>query len=77
MNMLEAFTKYLMHNIGNRTNPRTIANTMVCKRRRLDSKTVDRYLHGLTDSLLLYSIRKYSIKGKNFWGQKISIMFPM
>ncbi len=66
VNMLEAVAKYLMHNIGNRTTPTAIANTMVSKQRKIDSKTVDRYLRGLTDSLLMYEARRYNIKGKEF-----------
>ena len=64
VNMLESVTRYLMHNIGNRTTPTTIANTMVSRGRKIDPKTVDRYLRGLTDSLLFYEARRYNIKGK-------------
>lgn len=64
VNMLESVIRYLMHNIGNRTTPTTIANTMVSKGRKIDPKTVDRYLRGLTDSLLFYEARRYNIKGK-------------
>lgn len=64
VNMLEAVTRFLMHNIGNRTSPTTIANTMTSNQRKIDSKTVDRYIRGLTDSLLLYEARRYNVKGK-------------
>lgn len=66
VNMLEAVARYLLHNVGNRTTPASIANTMVSKQRKTDPKTVDRYLRGLTDSLLLYEARRYNIKGKEF-----------
>lgn len=64
VNMLEAITRFLMHNIGNRTSPTTIANTMTSNKMKIDGKTVDRYLRGLTDSLLFYEARRYNIKGK-------------
>lgn len=64
VNMLEAITRFVMHNIGNRTSPSTIANAMTSQGRKIDPKTVDRYLRGLTDSLLLYEARRYNIKGK-------------
>lgn len=64
VNMLENITRFLMHNIGNRTSPTTIANTMTSQRLKIDPKTVDRYLRGLTDSLLFYEARRYNIKGK-------------
>ena len=64
VNMLEVITRFAMHNIGNRTSPTTIANTMTSQGRKIDPKTVDRYLRGLTDSLLFYEARRYNIKGK-------------
>ena len=64
VNMLEAITRFMMHNIGNRTSPATIAGTMTSRRMKIDPKTVDRYIRGLTDSLLFYEARRYNIKGK-------------
>lgn len=64
VNMLEAIARFMMHNIGNRTSPATIANTMISMRMKIDPKTVDRYLRGLTDSLLFYEARRYNVKGK-------------
>lgn len=64
VNMLEAITRFMMHNIGNRTSPATIANTMTSMNMKIDPKTVDRYLRGLTDSLLFYEARRYNVKGK-------------
>lgn len=66
VNMLEAVTRFMMHNIGNRTSPATIANTMTSNQKKIDPKTVDRYIRGLTDSLLFYEARRYNIKGKQF-----------
>ena len=64
VNMLEAITRFVMHNIGSRTSPSTIAHAMTSQGRKIDPKTVDRYLRGLTDSLLFYEARRYNIKGK-------------
>lgn len=66
VNMLEEVTRFLMHNIGKRTSPTTIANTMISNRKKIDQKTVDRYIRGLTDSLLFYEVRRYNIKGRQF-----------
>lgn len=66
VNMLEAVARFLLHNIGNLTSPATIANTMTSNHQKIDAKTVDRYIRGLTDSLLLYEVRRYNIKGKQF-----------
>ena len=64
VNMLEAITRFLMHNIGNRTSPAVISGTMTSQRMKIDPKTVDHYIRGLTDSLLFYEARRYNIKGK-------------
>ena len=66
VNMLEAVARFLMHNIGNRTSSTKIANTLTSNHQKIDTKTVNRYLRGLTDSLLLYEARRYNIKGKQF-----------
>lgn len=46
VNMLESVTKFMMHNIGNRTSPTTIAHTMTSNQKKIDQKTVDRYIRG-------------------------------
>jgi len=66
VNILEDVTRFMLFNIGNRTSPTTIANTMTSKQKKIDPKTVDRYIRGLTDSLLFYEARRYNIRGKEF-----------
>lgn len=63
---LENVTKFLLHNIGNIVSPSKIANTLVSQGKGVDQKTVDKYLRGLTDSLILYEAHRYNIKGKMF-----------
>ena len=62
--ILESITKYLFANVGSLLSPRKIANTMTSAGRKVDPKTVERYLHGLQDSLLIYKANRYNIKGK-------------
>lgn len=66
VNLLEGITRFLMHNIGNRVSLTAIANTLTSGQRKTDSKTVDKYLRGLTDSLLFYEARRYNIRGKEY-----------
>lgn len=63
---LENISKYLFHNIGNRTSPTKIANTLKSAGKGTDQKTVDKYLDGLTDALLFYRATRYNLKGKQF-----------
>lgn len=60
--VLEAISRFLMYEIGVRTSPAAIANAMAASGRKVDQKTVDRYLQGLTESQLFYEVRRYHIK---------------
>ena len=62
--ILESITKYLFANVGSLLSPRKIANTMTSAGIKVDPKTVERYLQGLQDSLLIYQANRYNIKGK-------------
>lgn len=64
--MLENVTKFLMHNIGNMVSPAKIVNTLKSNGKGADQKTVDKYLRGLTDSLMFYEVPRYNLKGKMF-----------
>lgn len=63
---LENITKFMLHNIGNIVSALKISNTLKSDGRGADQKTVDKYLRGLTDSLMLYEARQYNLKGKMF-----------
>jgi Predicted ATPase (AAA+ superfamily) len=62
--MLESVVKFLFHNIGNVLSTTKIANTMTSEGRKIDQKTVEKYISGLIDSLLVYQAKRYNIKGK-------------
>lgn len=63
---LEQVTKFLLHNIGNRVSASKIANTLKSAGKGVDQKTVDKYIRGLTDSLILYEATRYNIKGRQY-----------
>ncbi len=67
VSMLEAITKHLMQNIGIRTTPAAIAKTMTANNHRIDAKTAERYIRGLTESLMMYKVRRYNIREKTFF----------
>lgn len=64
VSMLESVAKFLMQNIGIRTTPAAIAGAMSANNRKLDAKTAERYIRGLTESLMLYKVRRYNIREK-------------
>lgn len=56
-----------MHNIGSIVSATKIANTLKSQGGKgADQKTIDKYLRGLTDSLILYEAQRYNLKGKMF-----------
>lgn len=64
--MLESVAKFVFDNIGSLLSTRKIANTMTSDGRKIDQKTVEKYIKGLTDSLMLYRANRYNIKGKQY-----------
>jgi len=64
--MLESVTRFVFHNIGSLLSTTKIANTMTSEGRKIDQKTVEKYLKGLTDSLMVYQAKRYNIKGKQY-----------
>lgn len=66
VNSLENVTKFLFHNIGSRVSPKKIADTLKSQGKGADQKTVDKYIRGLTESLILYEASRYNIKGRQF-----------
>jgi len=62
--MLESVVRFVFHNIGNLLSTSKIANTMTSAGRKIDQKTVEKYIKGLTDSLMVYRANRYNIKGK-------------
>lgn len=63
---LENVTKFLFHNIGNKTSTKKIVDTLKSQGKGIDQKTIDKYVRGLTDSLMLYEATRYNIKGRQY-----------
>ena len=63
---LESVVKHIFDNIGNLTSLSKIANTLTSMGRKTDAKTIEKYIRGLTDSLLVHGVSRYNIKGKEF-----------
>lgn len=63
---LESVVKYIFDNIGNLTSISKIANTLTSMGGKTDTKTIEKYIKGLVDGLLIYEVSRYNIKGKEF-----------
>ncbi|MFA6308322.1 MAG: ATP-binding protein [Clostridia bacterium] len=64
--MLESIVKFVFDNIGNLLSTTSIAKTMTSKGRKIDQKTVEKYIKGLMNSLIVYQAKRYNIKGKQY-----------
>lgn len=64
--MLKSVLRFVFDNIGNPLSSKKIADTMTSDGRKIDTKTVEKYLEALTESYILYQAKRYDIKGKQY-----------
>lgn len=64
--MLKSVLRFLFDNIGNLCTLKKVADTMTSSGRKISPRTVENYLEGVTDSLLMYRVSRYDIKGKEY-----------
>ena len=64
--MLKSVIQFMFDNIGNSCTIKKIADTMTSAGRKISSHTIENYLEGLTESLLMYRVSRYDIKGKAY-----------
>lgn len=62
--MLESVTRYIFANVGSLLSPNKIAHSMVNAGRKIDNRTVERYIRGLQDALLIYQADRFDLRGK-------------
>lgn len=66
ISMLESVTRFMFDNIGNPLSMKKIADTMTSDGRKIDVKTVEKFISGLTESFILYKANRYNVKGKQY-----------
>lgn len=62
--MLESVMAFLADNIGNTLSTKKIADTLTSSGRKVDVKTVEKYLAALRDSCIVYPVKRYDVKGR-------------
>ena len=63
--MLESVVAFLADNIGNTFSTKKISDTMTSAGRKIDVKTVEKYLTALSESCIVYPVKRYDVKGRN------------
>ena len=64
--MLKSVLRFLFDNIGNQLSSKKIADTLTSNGRKIDSKTVEKYINALMESYVIYQANRYNIKGKEY-----------
>lgn len=64
--MLKSVLRFIFDNIGNPLSSKKIADTMTSAGRKVDSRTIEKYLDALTESYIIYQAKRYNIKGKQY-----------
>ena len=64
--MLKSVIRFMFDNIGNPCTVKKIADSMTSAGRKISNHTVENYLEGITESLLMYRVGRYDIKGKEY-----------
>ena len=57
--MLKSAIRFLFDNIGNICTAKRIADAMTSAGRKIASRTVENYLEGITNSLLMYKVGRF------------------
>ncbi|MEI7595897.1 MAG: ATP-binding protein [Bacteroidota bacterium] len=55
---------FLIDSIGSRTSAKSISNTLISNGKKIDNKTITKYIESLVESYLFYKVSRYDIKGK-------------
>ncbi|WP_456152999.1 ATP-binding protein [Mogibacterium sp.] len=64
--MLQSVLRFIFDNIGNPLSTKKIADTMTSDGRKIDSKTIEKYLTALKESYIIYQSKRYDVKGKQY-----------
>lgn len=64
--MLESVVRFVFDNIGNPLSTKKIADTMTTDGRKIDVKTVEKYLNALMECFVIYQAKRYNVKGKQY-----------
>lgn len=64
--IFKSILRFLFDNIGNQLSSKKIADTLTSNGRKIDAKTVEKYITALIESYIIYQANRYNIKGKEY-----------
>lgn len=66
VSMLQSVAEFAFDNIGLEVSSKKIADTMTSGGRKIDSRMVENYLSALCETYIVYKVKRYNIKGKEY-----------
>lgn len=63
---LQSVAEFVFDNIGLEVSSKKIADTMTSSGRKTDSRMVENYLSSLVETYIVYKVKRYNIKGKEY-----------
>lgn len=63
--ILESIMTFLSDNVGNTLSTKKISDTLTSSGRKIDVKTVEKYIAALCESCIVHSVKRYDTKGRN------------
>lgn len=64
--VFKSVLRFIFDNIGSQLSSKKIADTLTSSGRKVDSKTVEKYLQALMECYVIYQASRYNIKGKEY-----------
>ena len=64
--VFKSILRFIIDNIGSTISSKKISDTLTSGGRKVDSKTVEKYINAMIESYILYQVKRYDIKGKQY-----------
>ena len=64
--LLKKVLRFLYCQIGNTLSPKKISDLMTAEGNKIDVKTVEKYLKALSENYIIYQVKRYNIKDKQY-----------
>ena len=64
--VFKSILRFIIDNIGSTISSKKISDTLTSDGRKVDAKTVEKYINAMIESYILYQVKRYDIKGKQY-----------
>ena len=64
--IFKSILRFVIDNIGTNISSKRISDSLTLDGRKVDAKTVEKYINAMMESYILYQVKRYNIKGKQY-----------